>query len=339
MNKSIQQHVLEMSSYFLSLILFLYVVLTHVIKIITPQQTYIDPRVFDLSYVKLLLSVGFLLVFLGVIDKILRHELSFIPITSIRWKDRIIYITTSLFFAYFYAGNNSPLKNSDILSLIVSLIFFIIFLPSIIQFYSEYKIPNYKLLLQNIKNLNNNNVINKNIVIYNKNIQLVFILRIIILLSSFFIVFSFIISYLNGQTTHEKKIRQSFYIRTIIPQKVIPAQPAVLKGYNFDVGGDPTLYRIMTGKGQVSDIIKWDKNSIEFTIPLFLKNGNNTIWIEKPVENRGKIQIIKSNTVHFTVLPRFAFNPTATDGLIIKIVKRIKKIILYNNPNLSIYLF
>ena len=85
---------------------------------------------------KIIITIGFLTACSGIIWGILEGEFSFIPLTSVRWKDRIIYLTTTLFFAFFYAGNNSPFKFIDKLTFIISFIVFLIILPSIVTYFS-----------------------------------------------------------------------------------------------------------------------------------------------------------------------------------------------------------
>ncbi len=125
-----------------------------------------------------------------------------------------------------------------------------------------------------------------------------------------------------------------------MPQKVIPAQKVLLGGYNFGwKSNDDNRYQIMTNNGPMKLVEGWTNEKVEFTVSLDIPPGKKQIWIEKPADDLKNNSIIRSNVVKLDVINRFVFYPALGDGLITKIIKRVKRIVFFDIQIFNPYIF
>ncbi len=334
--KSLQ--IVTTAAHALSLVLFMYVVVTHLVTIVTPEQQVLDPRIFDSDYLKIVLSMSFLTVGIGIIGSVLLKSMRFATLVGSTWTERIASTTTSLLLASFYAGNTIPLVLGDKLIFIFALPLFLILIPLTIEFYTTFELGNY-LFLKKLTSPFTNRFRLWIKHLPEASLLITLVISSVCLLLSLSFVANVAVSYLNGLASHERALRESFYIRNAEPEKVIYAQTAQITGYNFGWGGDSKKYRLMSTNGQISEIVKWDNDLIVFVVPLFFKQGDNDVWIEKPLQQNDREVIEKSNRIRLILLDRFVFYPAAGDSLPKKALKRANKFIFLNLPAIGELLY
>jgi len=145
--------------------------------------------------------------------------------------------------------------------------------------------------------------------------------------------------YVTGQTIRENKLRKLFYISSIEPEHTTPGRTARLIGYNFGFKTD-TNYQVLTDDGIVLEIVTWDKDFIDFLIPLSLPMGNHKIWIVRPTDELHRNQgFRKSNKISLKIHSRFSLLPDVGDSKFDRGVKKIKKYLINTYPKLSPWIF
>lgn len=322
----------------LSFLLFTYIVASHLIPILAPEQRILDPRIFDPDYLKLVLSTAFLTTSIGIIGSVLLREMRFTTLLDASWNERIASSVTAVFLACFYAGNTIPLGLGDKLIFAFALPLFLILIPLSIEFFSTFDMTRYEFITARI------NLIRKRAETWIKPLPetpllITLVVSSVCLLFSLSFVANVAVSYINGLASHERALRESFYIKDVNPHKVIYAQTAQISGYNFGWGGDTRRFRVMSSYGQIGEIRKWDNDLIIFVVPLFFKEGDNYVWIEKPVQKNGHETIQRSNRIRIILVDRFVFYPAQGDTLPTKMVKRANKFVFLNLPAIGELLY
>lgn len=94
-------------------------------------------------------------------------------------------------------------------------------------------------------------------------------------------------------------------IELIEPRIVYHAQKVIVKGQGFDWQQNIKV-KLMSQYGEVTTDM-WTDDKIIFTIPLHFQSGMMTMWIEKPMQWKGKNIIVKSNIVSLKILPTTAY--------------------------------
>lgn len=328
----------------ISITIFSYILLADLFHLIKPGEAYIDLKIFNISYLRFILFLGFISGLTGWTISLFLNEVIIILPTSHKLGEKTIYALIAFFFAVFYNGLFGFLKILQYPLFILSIILFYFFIPQLIEFYSRFNFNEFKLLFSQTFKLN------KKITSFNKHSEfkkipylgtIIFILlSLVITIFSFIFVSKIVGNYMLGRIYKENQLRYQIYINKITPQKVVHAQKVKLDGYNLGWKTfSDSRYQIMTNDGPIRLIEKWTNEQLEFTVSLDMPLGKKQLWIEKPSDNLNNKNILKSNAMYFYVLDRFIFYPAAGDSLVTKVIKRIKKILFFDIKIFNSYIF
>lgn len=352
----------------LSLMIFLYIFATHTLNIVTTTDKFIDKNIFEISYLRSLLFLGFALGFISWIIYVLQKKTSFIsPLTHNR-SDQFYFISIASFLSIFYIGIFSYTNSFQYIIFFLLLILFYIFIPQLINSYlainyAEIKshiyqtfmlikkaasFNSYKKQLLSLRLTPTDKIqeINKKMKeslpgLINKILRLLTILvftlfSLSIIILTFFYIAGTINSYIRGNIYQENLKRGQFLITKITPQKVLSAHRVTLAGYHFysKIKGD-SRYSVMTSDGPIRLIEEWTNERLDFTVPLDFPTGKKEVWIERPTDDPNSNKIVRSNTVSLEVFSRFNLYPTANDSFYQKAIKKVKRLIYFNIPILS----
>ena len=350
-NKNSFNFILDAATFLISFGIFFYIFLSSLIPILIPNQTFIDIRISNVSYLRYLSLVSFALVLAGWLNAIKFKKLHFQSPLKESLDIKIIYFLTSFFLAVFYSGffTGDYLAKYLIFFLIIGFFFF--FLPQIIAFYTFFNFDRISYFLKKIVIFKNNAVSSRKKAFLSKQLNTTKFLKLypsvvsvclLLILISLSLVLIINISgiYLRGEAAKEHHLKATLYIKKISPSMTTNAEYVKLEGYNFGFGSlSDKRYDLMTDKGPIRQIEYWDEQKIVFIVPLHLEIGKRTIWVQKPKDHfRGK-EIIKSNQVYLLVFSRFVINPDIDDTKFFRVTKKIKKFIFFHITVLNPYLF
>jgi hypothetical protein len=255
----------------------------------------------------------------------------------------IIYLFSSYFLSHFIVKSfQFPSELVVLITLFLSVTLFFL-LIQITEFFYNFNILYFKelILKERIKlgkNISqfifdfNNKSLNFSKIIKEIIFSLLIFLSIVILITG---LSGLIIFKVNQYLDYQKQLRKNFIIIKIIPKNTTYDQEVVLQGYNF--GWKPNdSYRLIAGAGQINDIRLWTDNEIKFTVPLHLREGKNSIWLEKSEDDSSHSAILKSNQVNLTVISRWEFYPSQINYNDLSypvqrenLVKKIKRFIFF----------
>lgn len=345
---------------FLSFSIFCYIFVAHLLRLIRPAEAYIDLRLFDITYLRFILFIGFLTGLTGLSVSLLLGQISLVPLSGQKRDEKVIYAITALFMAIFYNGAFGFLKIFQYPLFILLVVFFYFSVPALIQFYLSFNYKEVKSLLDQIYSVLKNKSFkplydktfdfDKELTAAKKKIKtnvipyigfVTFILfTLLISVFSFLFVSQIIKDYIQGNIYKENQLRKRLYIKKILPQKTMHAQKVIIEGYNF--GWNPTGdsgYRIMTSEGPIRLIETWTNEQLLFIVSLDIPIGKKEIWVEKPADNPNNKKVLKSNTVSLDVISRFIIYPDVGDSLLTKISKRIKRVFFTDIKIFNPYIF
>jgi len=350
------REILWRSFYVLSVSVLIYIFLSYFITAITPTTLFIDRQIFSPNYIRIILGLAF---FLAMSGWNILKSLNSINYQS-PWKlgrmEKIITISSAVLLAYIFGGSLQIPSVFAFVAFIVFFMGFIYLIPQLLNFYSHFTINDltyfYKFIFRLItalaSSLKRMYFIKKesdnkkySIVITKEQINL---LKLIVTSSLIIIFISVIIvltisKYVTGQTIRENKFRKLFYISSVEPEHTTPGRTAKLIGYNFGFKTD-TNYQVLTDDGIVLEIVTWDKDFIDFLIPLSLPMGNHKIWIVRPTDELHRNQgFRKSNKISLKIHSRFSLLPDVGDSKFDRGVKKIKKYLINTYPKLSPWIF
>ncbi len=301
--------VIKLSTYLISLSLVFIASAFNILTSIFPDLPYIGNVINVLPDLKTTILIVLFLSGFGWLTSFKMKEIGIISLSKLPRNERVFYATVSVFLGYFFSSTDQFLSQFLIISFIIISLFFVFYLPQLGAFYLSSKFPYYLKILASKRTLDN---------------QAKRVLPILILTAFIFIlIFSQIINQLN----QEIKFRSGLYINNIHPKQAIYASLLEIRGYNF--GWNPSndhRYKLNSSSGEIFTN-DWTNESITFTAPLHLKEGQVAIWLERPDDNQNKILI--SNRVSFLLLDRREFYPLkGRDSTIIERgIKKIKRLL------------
>lgn len=336
--KQFEKHILSWIKYilqFLSITIFSYVLLAHLSQLIKPTEAYIDLKVFNISYLRFIIFLGFITGLTGWTISLFLTEITAISPISQKLEEKIIYALTAFFLAVFYNGLFGFLKILQYPLFILLAILFYFIIPQLIEFYSGFNYNELKSLFSQTFKLNRGLPSSKKHIAFKTipylGIVIFILLSLLIAIFSFIFVSKIVGNYMLGKVYKENQLSKQFYISKITPHKVVHAQKVKLEGYNFGwkSSGD-NRFNIMTNDRPIRLIEKWTNEQLEFIVSLDIPLGKKQLWIEKPADNANNKNILKSNIVTLDVIDRFIFYPAVGDSLITKVIKRIKKVLFFD---------
>lgn len=328
----------------LSLVIFSYILIAHLLRLIKPSEVYIDQKVFDISYLRFILALAFILGLIGWIIALFEKQ---VKVVSPLAKNSIELISNGLaafFLAIFYNGFFSFTKILQYPIFLLLIIFFYFSIPQLVFFYTTINIKDLKTLFYNTflfikKNSGDIQISNnKNKEVDERLIKrsINYILLIIFILFSLSItIFSalfltkLIKNYIKGDNYQQNLNRKKFYINKVTPQKGLHAQRVKLEGYNFGWKSETdSRYRLMSTDGPIKLIEEWTNERLEFTVPIELPVGKKQIWIEKPTDGSDN-KIMKSNPITLEIFSRFVLYPAIDDSRVDRAIKRVKRVLFF----------
>ncbi|KKQ38828.1 MAG: hypothetical protein US54_C0002G0016 [Candidatus Roizmanbacteria bacterium GW2011_GWA2_37_7] len=344
------------SLYIISSIIFLYFFISYLLITVNPTTLFIDVQIFTPKYLRYILGVAFLLAALGWWILKLLHKIKFQSPWHLNRMEKILTISSAVILGYIYGGS---LETHSVLAFVMFIAFSIIFtylIPQLINFYSYLKISDLKYflivlpltnkfigLLQRYISVSKENINEHQytFVITKKQIRILALMGISIIFIVFLtlMIITVVYKYTSGQIIRENKLRKTFYISSVEPENTTPGRTAKLIGYNFGFKTDKN-YRVLTDDGIILEIVTWDKDFIEFIIPLSLQTGEHKIWIVRPTDELHREQgFKKSNQISLKIHSRFALLPDVGDSDIERGVKKIKRYLIEKYPNYSWLIF
>lgn len=134
---------------FLSFVIFSYIFLSHLIRLVKPVELYIDQRAFDISYLRFLFFLGCILGAIGWTIAFFedRKRLKISAPFSQDIKENISYALTALFLAVFYNGVFAFLGIFQYPFFIFLLVFFYLLIPQLVNFYLSFNFSDFRKLL------------------------------------------------------------------------------------------------------------------------------------------------------------------------------------------------
>ena len=300
-----------------SLFLLSYIIITHLLNLFS-LETYVDSKVFDLNYLRILVAISFLTSVTSLVISFLYGNTKFISFFNISLLDKCTNIFISILLGYFFAINDVPPDLKQSISFVAITCFFILILPSLTQSYARFNFLQYKQFFPLSQNLHN---------LDSKNNVLFLIVSLFIFVINNVLFLNIAINYLNGNAAKESLLRKVLYLKRVSPGTTTNAEKATIYGYNLGWKTD-TRSKVMSSDGELPSTI-WTNEQIYFEIPLHLKEGVRDLWILKPKnEDDPNSAIIKSNKIKIKVEPRFNYNPNINDSFFERQVKKIKKFFL-----------
>lgn len=343
------------SFYLISLLILLYIFISHLVATVNPGTLFIDRQLFNSSYIRVLLGIGLLMGFNGwFILKSLKRMNYHSP-----WKlgqsEKIFTLSSAVILGYIYGGS---LRFPSVISFAMFIglsIGFVYLIPQLLNFYSYFTIHDFRYFIKTIPlTLHSFTALYRYIqythkanekqyafVITKKQIRifLIICLSLVLIIVAGIIMTFITFKYLSGKAYRENLLSKTFYITAIKPPETTPARTVHLYGYNFAVKTDET-YKVLSDDGLVLEIVSWDRDHIEFILPLTITNGTHEIWIVRPKDALYKKQgLVKSNRVPLKVHSRFALLPDADDTKLERGWKRIKEYLFIHYPVLTPALF
>ena len=301
----------------ITLLLFGYIVVTHILKLLT-LDTYVDPKIFDINYLRILISLAFFTSMTSLLIALRYGSTKFVSFLNLSLKDKISYFYISVLLGYFLAINDVPPDLLQVLSFIAITCFYILLLPSLIQSYDQFNFLQYKQFFPSSGNGTKFDVTNN---------LLFMTIALFIFTINNILFFSIAVNYLNGNAAKESLLRKVLYLKRVSPNTTTTAEHATLFGYNLGWKSD-SRSKLMSSDGEIPSSI-WTNEQIYFEIPLHVKEGVREFWVVKP-KNEGdpNSTIIKSNRVFIKIESRFKYNPDVNDSFIERQIKKIKKFFL-----------
>ncbi len=132
--------------------------------------------------------------------------------------------------------------------------------------------------------------------------------------------------YLVNHVFITQRMHESFLIVSVKPGWTTPLYQNEISGFNFD-GKSNDNYRLMSDQGEIS-VFEWTNEKVIFVFPGSFKTGKVTLWLQKPINE--KQDIVLSNKVEVTLLPRSFYFPVEGESIFGKIFKRVKRILFLN---------
>lgn len=299
--------IVKLSTYLISLSLVFFVSVFNILTQLFPDLPFIGNVVNVLPDLKTTVLIVLFFGGVGWFTSLKMKEVEIISLFKLPRNERVFYAIISVFLGYFFSSTVQLLSQYLIISFIMISIVFVFYLPQLGAFYLSSNFP-YYLKIATLKNIPHN--------------QIRRTLSILILTYFIFIlIFSAVIYQLN----QDIKFRGSLYIKDMHPKQAIYASLLEIRGYNF--GWNPSndrRYKLNSSYGEIFTN-DWTNESIEFTVPLHLKEGQVTVWLERPDDKQNKILL--SNRVSFLLLDRREFYPLkGRDSTIIERgIKKIKR--------------
>lgn len=306
-----------------SILIFIYVALAHALSLLAINQ-FVDPRVYDANYLKIIISAGFAAALTSMFILIYYKQARYISIISVSLKEKIIYLLIALFISSFLSATktypNLLIKTRSLLAFFI----FIALFPSLIETYAKMSLSKLSSFMK---------LQNRFFSRVEKNIFINFISLIVLVMVfaiNFLFLFNILINYFNGNVTKERYLRSTLHIAGTDPEKTTHAQKVVIYGYGLGWKRDDRS-RILSSDGEIPSSI-WTNDKIYFVAPLHLKEGSRQIWVERPKnEEDKKSPIISSNRVNLYLVSRFAYYPDINDNFFIRQYKKIIRILFLQN--------
>ncbi len=301
----------------ISLFLLTYIVVTHLLNLFSLDM-YVDPKIFDLNYLRILVSVAFLTSAISLLISLRYGNTKFISFFNLSLIDKCTYFFISVLLGYFLAINDVPPDLLQIFSLVSIASFFILLLPSLVNSYALFNFLQYKQFFSTSSKLQQ--LDSKNNLIFITISLFIFIINNILFVN-------IAINYLNGNAAKESALRTVLYLKRVTPDTTTIAERATIYGYNLGWKTDPRS-KVMSSDGEIPSSI-WTNEQIYFEIPLHVREGTREIWILKPKnEDDPNSTIINSNRIQIKIEPRFKYNADSNDSFIERQIKKVKKFFL-----------
>ena len=132
----------------LSCVIFLYIFIVHLLNILFPIEKYIDQGVFDISYLRSLIFLGFVLAFISWMTYILRKSISFVSPFTYSRSEKFYYLSIASLFTIFYIGIFSGTHLFRYFIFFLLLLFFYVLIPQLIYSYLSIKLVEVKSLIE-----------------------------------------------------------------------------------------------------------------------------------------------------------------------------------------------
>lgn len=146
-NKDLFFHWIRYITPLFALVIFTYVLTAHILKLIVPNETFIDQHVFESDYLRILIFLGLLLDFVGWIIAYFLKQIKFVSPLSYSLNAKFPLVLSAFFLTVFFHESFSFWSLINYLSFFGLLLFFIFAIPQLEQTFFSIRIQEIKNLL------------------------------------------------------------------------------------------------------------------------------------------------------------------------------------------------
>lgn len=259
------------------------------LKFLSPESEFsIDLANKTLNFPTIVIA-AFVLPSIGIILSIWRKKIKVVYFWNIEKHEKIHIAAISFILSVLLWQFFSVLYFLGYVGLIILFIFFLFYFPLANIYFSSINFNEIKRFIISDKKKTTLYIIE----------NILFAIVVLLLIHIFVILLDRqIVSYSHYQlflTRHPQ-------IQSIKPKIVYYNSKIVLTGKNFGWGKNNDA-KFMYKGGSV-DITLWTDSKVIFTVPLHWKEGDITIWMQKPIEWDGGKKLIKSNMVTIELISR-----------------------------------
>ncbi len=259
-----------------------------------------------------IVTAALILPAIGAILSIFRKKIKAVYFWSLEKQEKIHIATISLLFSIVLWQFFSVLSFLGFFGLVVLFIFFLLYLPLTNIYLCSIDFTKLKLLIAPVHPVTQSlrselglhpkafwgyRVNKKSIPIIIENT--LFALVVLLLIHTFVIATDVQIRAYNH---YQLFLSRHPKIQSINPKIVYYGTKVILMGREFGWKGTiDTKFKYKEGN---IDITLWTDTKVVFTIPLHWREGNITIWMQKPIEWEGREILVKSNMVKLRLISR-----------------------------------
>jgi len=211
------------------------------------------------------------------------------------------YFFGRFFSGYFFAFDTSIPYFHPFMTGVTTLIFFCL-LPQLVELYSQTHWLGVRDFFITGRSPNASRIIT----------FVVILLPFILFTASFFFV------------NLRENFRKNFtYISSMKPKGGSYGSRILIRGYKLGWKNNDS-FKLMSDYGSIITS-NWEDTKIEFEIPLHVRPGSVSLWIERPEEKDGQMTVQKSNRVKFDLIPHEQYYSMPDDSFFVKGLKWIRR--------------
>ncbi len=311
---SFSQEILKLASYAGSLSFIGYTAFLQIASKIFPDVNFFGLLAPQPSDLKFFIVISLILAGIGWSISYNQKVVNKVSLFSLPKKELVLYLIISLSLGYSFSKTTSPHPLLSTPIFLILSMFLLFYLPQLGVFYSTFNFYYLKSLLYSHGK---------------KRLTAKALSRNILIISFTYFIFALVILLVSNYLTYKNTLRRSFYITDVNPHQVIYASLVELKGFNFGWKTDDDKgYKLSSKYGEIA-VKDWTDSLVSFDVPLHLKEGPVTVWLEKP-KNEKSNEIFASNKISFMLLDRRELYPQKNADFFERAIKKIRRFMFLN---------